>query len=129
MEGSFKRGWGADHFDQLDWQAALAGLEGSYRLDILRAGLLLVERTAAQGDQARVRELAVGIAAVLDAKLEVLPGDMSWFMTDLRDGPARGFQRQGFYTVGEVLTKLDNLLTLEAWALRQRRLTPADKLK
>jgi hypothetical protein len=124
MEGSFKRGWGADFYDEPGWQVALAGLAGSYRLDILRAGLLLIERTAARGDQARVRELAVGIAAALDVELRVQPGPVPWFLTDLRPSGARGIQRLGLYTVEEVVHRLDTLLTFEAWALRQRRLDP-----
>jgi hypothetical protein len=127
MEGSFKRGWGADFYDEPGWQAALAGLAGSYRLDILRAGLLLIKEMAASGDQGRVRELAVGIAAALDAELKVQPGPVPWFLTDLRRSGARGVQRQGLYTVEEVVHRLDTLLTFEAWELRERRLESARK--
>jgi hypothetical protein len=114
MEGALRRGWGADFYDEPDWPAALASLEGSYRLDILRAGLLLIERTAARGDQARARGLAVGIAAALDAKLEALPGAVPWFLTDLRPTGARGIRRQGLYSTQEVVHRLDTLVTLEA---------------
>ena len=125
MEGSFRRGWGADFYDEPDWPAALAGLQGRYRLDILRAGLLLIERTAAQGDQARVRS-SRSASRRCSTPSSRCGRAGALFMTDLRPSGARGIQRQGLYTVAEVVNKLDTLLTLETWALRQRRLESAN---
>ncbi len=128
MEGALRRGWGPDFYDEPDWQAKLTALaEGRYRLDILRAGLLLVGRTAASGDQARASELAVGIAAALDAELKELPGGVPWFLTDLRPGGARGFQRLGLYSIEEVVARLGNLVAFEAQAMAERRLLEATR--
>lgn len=128
MEGALRRGWGADFYDEPGWAARLAALEEDrYRVDILRAGLLLIGRTAARGDRAQASQLAVGIAAALDAELRELPGAVPWFLTDLRPGSARGIRRLGLYSLEEVVARLDTLVTFEAWALSRPRPDPARK--
>jgi hypothetical protein len=124
----FDRGcWYPELYDQPGWQAALADLGGHHRLVALRAGLSLTEEKLERGDHARARELAVGLAAVLDARVEERPGPMPYFMTDLRRSGARGIQRQAFANLAELLIKLDNLVAFEAWALREGRPDSAGK--
>ena len=116
QEEVFRRGSYADDlYDEPGWPAALATLaHGRYCMDALRAGLRLIEEALRRGDQARARELAVGIAAALDAKLEPLPDGTRYFMTDLRRS-ARGFRRQTFHALEELLVTLHHLVACEAW--------------
>jgi hypothetical protein len=123
MKEVFRRGSYADDlYDEPGWPAVLTTLaHGRYRLDALRAGLRLIEEALKQDDHARARELALGLAAALDARLEPLPDGTRYFMTDLRRS-ARGFRRQTFYTLEELLRTLHHLVACEAWgASRERR--------
>ena len=90
-----------DLFDEPGWQAKLAALEGRRRANALQAGLRLIQEGLERGQKARARELAIGMAAVLDARLEPLADGERLFMTELRQS-ARTCRRQTFYTLEEV---------------------------
>lgn len=107
-----------DLFDEPDWPAALAALEGRRRQDTLAAGLRLIEQALERREQVRARELAIGIAAALDARLEPLPDGERLFMTELRKS-ARTCRRQTFYSLEEVLRTLRHLVRCEAHMPRE----------
>jgi hypothetical protein len=78
-------------FDRPDWRALVGGFRGRDRQEAALAGLVRLDEALAAGDRARARDLALGLAPLLDAAVEEPPDGMPYRVAELRPSPRRAW--------------------------------------